>query len=182
MSGELTTTSYVLLGMLAVGPRSGYDIKRVADHSTRFFWQISYGQIYPELKRLTELGLAELGSNPRGGRARNLYSITGAGRQVLLEWLATTRPGSFEMRDELLLKLFFSGIASPEVKLAIVRQMRLREELALAELRTIEPHAREMAQSKATMAMKVLEGGLRIHEAYLDHLVTIESELEAEMA
>lgn len=177
MSGELSTTSYVLLGMLAGGPRSGYDIKRVADHSTRFFWQISYGQIYPELKRLTDLGLAELDPDPRGGRQRNVYSLTQSGREALVEWLASAHPGSFEMRDELLLKLFFSGAASPQVRLEIVRQMRLREEATLAELRAIEPHAREMGRAKAAMGMHVLEGGLRIHQAYLDHLLEVEREL-----
>ncbi len=176
MSTQLNNTSYVVLGMLAVEPRSGYDIKRVADHSTRFFWQISYGQIYPELKRLTELGLAEPEATPRGGRARNLYSITERGRQALLEWLGEASNTSFEMRDELLLKLFFSGAASREVQLAIVRQMKLREEAALSELRAIEPHAREMA-TKASLGIDVLEGGLRIHQAYLDHLASLETKL-----
>ena len=54
---ELGPTAYVILGMLALGPRSGYDIKQFADFSTRHFWATSYGQIYPELKRLTEAGL-----------------------------------------------------------------------------------------------------------------------------
>ncbi len=177
MSTELNNTSYVVLGMLAVAPRSGYDIKRVADHSTRFFWQISYGQIYPELKRLTELGLAELESTPRGGRARNLYSITERGRQALIEWLGAAGQSTFEMRDELLLKLFFSGAAGREVQLAIVRQLKRREEAALAELRAIEPHAREMGRTKSTLGIDVLEGGLRIHEAYLDHLTALEKKL-----
>ncbi|HEY1421381.1 MAG TPA: PadR family transcriptional regulator, partial [Candidatus Dormibacteraeota bacterium] len=56
---ELTPTSYVLLGMLANGPQSGYDIKQLADISTRHFWAISYGQIYPELKRLVKAGLVK---------------------------------------------------------------------------------------------------------------------------
>jgi DNA-binding PadR family transcriptional regulator len=49
---ELTHTAYVVLGMLRHEPRSGYEIKTVVDKSTRFFWAASYGQIYPELKRL----------------------------------------------------------------------------------------------------------------------------------
>ena len=44
---ELSATGRVILGMLAVEPRSGYDIKAIVDHSTRFFWAASYGQIYP---------------------------------------------------------------------------------------------------------------------------------------
>ncbi|HEX6547916.1 MAG TPA: PadR family transcriptional regulator [Candidatus Dormibacteraeota bacterium] len=177
MSAQLNNTSYVLLGFIGIGPRSGYDIKRVADHSTRFFWQISYGQIYPELKRLTELGLVELEADPRGGRARNLYSLTERGRQTLQEWLAHAPAGTFEMRDELLLKLFFAGLAPRDVQLEILSQLRLREEAMLAELRAIEPHAREMAKQKAALGTYVLEGGLRIHQAYLDHIKELERRL-----
>ena len=54
---ELGHTSYVILGMLRKGAKSGYEIKAKADISTRFFWAISYGQIYPELKRLERAGL-----------------------------------------------------------------------------------------------------------------------------
>ena len=54
---ELSKTSYVILGMLRLGKRTGYDIKALVDVSTRFFWAASYGQIYPELKRLEEAGL-----------------------------------------------------------------------------------------------------------------------------
>ena len=56
---ELNSTSYVVLGMLRHEPRSGYEIKRAVDSSTRFFWAASYGQIYPELRRMAKAGLVE---------------------------------------------------------------------------------------------------------------------------
>src|SRR6185503_7490036 len=49
---SLSPTARVILGLLAWGPRTGYEIKQVTDQSTRFFWGASYGQIYPELRRL----------------------------------------------------------------------------------------------------------------------------------
>ena len=39
---ELSNTAYVILGALHERPRSGYDIKAFADHSTRHFWAVSY--------------------------------------------------------------------------------------------------------------------------------------------
>ena len=45
--------------MLRLGSRTGYDIKQKIEISTRFFWGASYGQIYPELKRLAAAGLVE---------------------------------------------------------------------------------------------------------------------------
>jgi PadR family transcriptional regulator, regulatory protein AphA len=47
---ELSATAKVILRMLAQRPRSGYEIKSLVDHSTRYFWAASYGQIYPELR------------------------------------------------------------------------------------------------------------------------------------
>jgi len=44
---SLTPTARVILGMLKLGVGTGYDIKKVIDFSTRFFWTASYGQIYP---------------------------------------------------------------------------------------------------------------------------------------
>ena len=44
----------VVLGMLWHGPLSGYDIKRAVERSTASFWRASYGQLYPELKRLAD--------------------------------------------------------------------------------------------------------------------------------
>ncbi len=56
---ELNPTGRVILGMLAQGQRTGYDIKQFVDKSTRHFWAASYGQIYPELKRLEDQGLVQ---------------------------------------------------------------------------------------------------------------------------
>ena len=37
--------AYVILGALRAQPRTGYEIKRLVDKATRFFWAASYGQI-----------------------------------------------------------------------------------------------------------------------------------------
>jgi DNA-binding PadR family transcriptional regulator len=174
---QLANTSYLLLGFLESHPRSGYDIKWIADHTTRFFWQVSYGQIYPELKRLVELGLAAQQPGSRGGRTRNVYRITAKGRQALRSWLAESIPGSFEMRDELMLKLFFSDAADAKVKRAILERMRLREEAAIAELRSLEPHAREAGTNHGHAKLEVLLGGIKLHETYLNHLKELQKDL-----
>ena len=58
----------VILGLLSIGPRSGYEIKAVVDRSTRFFWAASYSQIYPELRRLEREGLVEGEDASNGAR------------------------------------------------------------------------------------------------------------------
>ena len=85
--------------MVSREPRSGYEIKALVDDTTRFFWAASYGQIYPELKRLSELGLVEGIDAPRGGRRRTVYAITADGEEELRSWLRQP-PTTYEMREE----------------------------------------------------------------------------------
>jgi DNA-binding PadR family transcriptional regulator len=94
-----TAVTWVVLGLVALKPRSGYEIKRIVDRSIRHFWAASYGQIYPELRRLEEEGWIAGEDDPRGGRSRRVYGITPAGRAGLRGWLAG-RETRIEMRDE----------------------------------------------------------------------------------
>src|SRR5213592_4950087 len=102
---ELSPTARVLLGMIRKGRRTGYEIKQLVDVSTRFFWAASYGQIYPELKRLEAASLIEGEDDPTGGRQRRAYSLTSKGERALDAWLRSDDEPTYEMRDEALLKL-----------------------------------------------------------------------------
>jgi DNA-binding PadR family transcriptional regulator len=110
---SLSPTARVILGLLAWQSRTGYEIKQVTDRSTRFFWGASYGQIYPELRRLEAVGLVESREEPRGRVPRRVYSLTAAGRSAVDAWLAETVE-AYEVRDEGLLKLFFGDLGPPE--------------------------------------------------------------------
>src|ERR671936_1073959 len=120
---ELSSTAYVILGMLGWRPMSGYEIKSLVDKSTRLFWAASYGQIYPELRRLAAAGLIEGKARPQGERKRNVYRLTPAGRKELLTWLRSD-PEVFEVRDEGLLKLFFAGADGEESAAATLEAKR----------------------------------------------------------
>jgi PadR family transcriptional regulator AphA len=143
MSTQLTPTARVILGMLKLGERTGYEIKQAIEVSTRFFWGASYGQIYPELRRLAEAGLVTASDAPRGGIKRTEYRLTPEGERVLQAWLTADDYGSFEMRDELLLKFFFADQLDETDALALVRRMRERSEWIVARFRELEPGAAE---------------------------------------
>ena len=142
----LSSTAYVILGMLRHEPRSGYEIKQAVDNSTRFFWAASYGQIYPELAKLAKAGLVDGDAQPTGGRRRTVYRLTDAGREELRHWLEEP-PELFEVRDEGLLKLFFAAAGDPAKAADVIdAKQRLMEE-KLAALRSIEPRAKANADS-----------------------------------
>ena len=157
---ELSPTARVILGMLAVEPRSGYDIKRVVDDSTRFFWAASYGQIYPELKRLAERGLIEPDAAAEGGRRRTTYRLTDAGRDAFAGWIHD--PGlTHELRDEGLLKLFFAGVLGRDEAVAVLEAARESYVQKREALLAIEPPA-EAAERFGPLA--VLRYGLGMSE------------------
>jgi len=137
---ELSATAKVILGMLAAKPRSGYEIKQLVDSSARFFWAASYGQIYPELKRLEKEGLVTGSDSAQGARHRTVYKLTAAGRRAAREWIGR-EPEVFEMRDEGLLGLFFAGSIEPKRAAEIARERASASRQKAQELRAIEAAA-----------------------------------------
>jgi DNA-binding PadR family transcriptional regulator len=172
---EVSPTGRVILGMIALGKRTGYDIKAFVDKTARYFWAASYGQLYPELKRLEDQGLVSGRPEPSGGRARTVYELTDAGTAALRRWLESDDAPSYELRDEGMLKLFLSD-SLPERRIDIVRAIRTREERALAHLRSIEPHA---AQGPAGPYL-TLQMGIGLTEGTIQWCEATERRLAAE--
>jgi DNA-binding PadR family transcriptional regulator len=171
---DLSPTAYVILGMVSREARSGYEIKAAVDGSTRFFWAASYGQIYPELKRLSEAGLVEGVDASRGERKRTVYAITDDGMTALTDWLRRP-PETAEMREEGLLKLFFADVLPREDALATLRAMRARRLELVARLRGMEPTALE----KDPFSLMVLQGGIEFNEWFADWCERMEARLLA---
>jgi DNA-binding PadR family transcriptional regulator len=170
---ELSATAYVILGFVRNEPRSGYEIKAVVDNSTRFFWAASYGQIYPELRRLSEAGLVRGSDAPTGGRKRTVYEITADGEEELRAWLRQ-EPETFEMRDEGLLKLFFADALPRDEALAILRSMRARRLAVNQQLQDLKQMKGELDDP---FPMIVLQGGLEFTEWFADWCERMEARL-----
>jgi DNA-binding PadR family transcriptional regulator len=172
---ELSPTAYVILGMVSGEARSGYEIKAVVDQTTRFFWAASYGQIYPELKRLSEAGLVTGVDSPTGGRRRTVYEITADGEAELKAWLRRP-PRTFEMREEGLLKLFFAGVLPREEAAEILRAMKEYRRGVNAQLRAMEP-AKAASEETHPLSLIVLRGGIEFTEWFADWCERMEAEL-----
>jgi PadR family transcriptional regulator AphA len=172
---QLSATAYVILGFVRKGPKSGYEIKALVDNSTRFFWAASYGQIYPELKRLAEAGLIVGSDAPTGGRRRTVYEITVDGEEELRSWLRE-RPETFEMRDEGLLKLFFADALPREEALEILREMRARRLAVHEQLRAIKD-LKMKGEVEDPFPLIVLEMGLEFTGWFADWCERMEAQI-----
>lgn len=95
---------HALLGLLAAGPASGYELTKQFELSLANVWTATHSQVYPELQRLADSGWVEVGAE--GARGRKEYRITDAGRAELHRWLTTERPDRGG-RNEAMLRVFF---------------------------------------------------------------------------
>jgi DNA-binding PadR family transcriptional regulator len=128
----------VLLGLLTVAPMSGYDLGQMIRDSVGFMWSESYGQIYPNLKKLESAGSVESKAERHKGKPeRRIYSITKKGRKRLEAWLAM-EPQPEIPRNELLLKLFFGAQTSPEIQIQHIERMVEQESALQQEFKRIE--------------------------------------------
>jgi DNA-binding PadR family transcriptional regulator len=168
MIGDLGAPAYVVLGMLGLGPKSGYEIKRTVEISIRFFWTISQAQIYPALEHLEASGLVTGRDEPRGRRPRRMYEITDAGRVVLADWLRGPEPMPFELRDIGMVKLFFADALPRDDAMELLGAVRRRSEERVRELHRIEPEARVTAETGELFPLLTLEMGLAFHRAIVD--------------
>ena len=142
-----------MLGALTIAPMSGYDLRTFFDQSVRFFWNESYGQIYPILKQLAAEGLvapapkrASDGAHPR----RTVYAITTRGRTALAEWLG--EPVEQQVgRIEILLKLFFATEGEPAAARDHVAAFREYHLARLAQFDAVEERIRREHPDRAEL-------------------------------
>jgi len=165
---RLATPDYVVLGMIGLGIRSGYDIKETVESSIRFFWTISRAQIYPSLKRLEAAKLVAGRSEPQGKRPRRDFEITAAGEAALRQWLSNEEAMPFELRDVGMLKLFFADSMDRSDARALLAAVARRSEERLSELGAVEETARAVAAEGNEFPLLTLHMGIAFHRAMLE--------------
>ena len=107
----LTTTSYAILGLLAVKPWTTHELVQQVDRSLRRFWPRAQSKLYEEPKKLVAHGLARATEDPVGRRRRTRYTITAKGRRALAAWLREPGEGPI-LEFEQLLKISFADSGS----------------------------------------------------------------------
>ncbi|MGB2804181.1 MAG: PadR family transcriptional regulator [Candidatus Zixiibacteriota bacterium] len=141
-------TEFAVLGLLSLDQMSGYDMKAFISQSIGYFWQESYGQIYPALRKLLKQGFISRRVKAQRGRPdRHVYRLTQKGRKRLTEWL-TSETEPEPVRVELLLKLFFGSVVdtSDQVRQleTLLRQQKERlKTFRHVEKRVLSPHQDE---------------------------------------
>jgi PadR family transcriptional regulator, regulatory protein AphA len=132
---RLTTTSYALLGLLAVQPWTAYELTQQMRRSLHYVWPKSESLLYTEPKKLVEAGLARVTQQRRGDRTRAQYRITAAGRRALEAWL-DTEPAAPLFELETMLRVTFADQGTPE---QLARALRSAHSWADGEMARARP-------------------------------------------
>jgi DNA-binding PadR family transcriptional regulator len=129
----ITTLGYALLGILARGPASGYDVSQVMRVPVGFFWHARHSQIYPELAALEARGLLTHTVVEQSDRpAKKVYALTAHGRTALSAWVASPLDVP-AVRDELVLRASCVWLSDPAAARALFEAHAARHEQQLAE-------------------------------------------------
>jgi PadR family transcriptional regulator AphA len=133
-----STTSYALLGLLAVRSWTGYELTTQVQRSLRFAWPTSEASLYRDQQRLIERGWATVTVESVGDRTRKRYEITEAGRAALAQWLATDpAPPAFEV--EAIARAWLADQGRPE---DLIRSMQATAAAARATIDEMLPMLR----------------------------------------
>lgn len=110
---EPPASTYVVLGLLAKRPGSGYDLAALAERSLAHFWPISRSQLYAELPRLEERGWAESVAVAQDRYPdKRVYRPTAEGLAALRAWLDGSGHEGQRTKNGVLLKVFLGAFMS----------------------------------------------------------------------
>jgi DNA-binding PadR family transcriptional regulator len=150
----------MLMAMVRDGINTGYRIKQMLEQVASFFWSASYGQIYPELRRLEAAGLIAGREVTSNGRLRREYSLTAAGEQRLRGWLAEPTEPSMWLRNEGLLRLMLVDWEEGELARKNLAELREMSADRLEAIRALVP-PRERGRRIQALGIRLLEETIR---------------------
>ena len=117
-----------LLGLLAEGPASGYDLARRFTEVLGSIWPAQHPKIYAELGKLAAEGLVEVESE--GPRRRKAYRITDAGVAEVKRWLTEVDVDHTMRLQPLLRSLFFWLMDTDDLQRHLQAEARYYRDLA----------------------------------------------------
>ncbi len=162
-----TQSAYGILALLAEGPASGYDIKKILSSQGFFFWNESYGNIYPILRKLLEDGLVRVAETGTCGRRRVPYELTGAGWHELGAWVSAP-PNLTRFRVELLMKMRFGAFAGPS---CMKRNVLHYRKLAVGEIAETEEALAELGTARADLGIEAQKMALQYFLLFKEAIV-----------
>ena len=164
MYGCGMSLTHALLGLLAVQPRSGYELTKAFETDLgRYAWQAGHTSIYPELGKLADRGLVEVAAE--GARGSKTYAVTDAGRAELRTWLMSPPARQGKVRNEQVLRMFMLSALDPVDAVVVLERIAESTAQQADVLRAIREEAGPVEPGPEGFGQLAAEYGLRQFEA-----------------
>ncbi len=168
-----------VLGLLKERAMHGYELRKQLGTMLGPFWQVSWGSLYPTLRRLSRAGAVErVDARPPAaaqmtqGRRKTVYRITAHGESVFSSMLQET--GGSVDEEHFTLRLAFFRYLQPELRLALLERRRAYLQEKLAEFRD---NLRDYRERIDGYSLSLQRHGMAATEsdiAWIDELITNE--------
>ncbi|ETI66761.1 PadR family transcriptional regulator [Neobacillus vireti] len=153
----------VILGFIYEEPMSGYDIKQMMENSVSYFFDASFGAIYPALRKMEKEGLVEKQVIQQDGKPnKNLFVITESGKEQFQHYLNSPVNPTIT-RSDILIRIFFGRFTTNEKIQQWLEEEREKSQAMFDNLNKIADMYPEMEQHKRF----TLEFGIRQAEMIL---------------
>ena len=148
---ELTTVSYVVLGLVGVQGAGAHDLVQMMRRGG-VYYAVSPSQVYAEPKRLERLGYLTVREEPGRTRPRKVYSLTDLGRRAVADWMS--QPATFpRLQHEAAVRVMCADLAGTQQVLDSLRGMRPEIERVLADVTAMEQRAEGLPHRRANLAL-----------------------------
>ena len=133
MTRRAETIELAVLGLLHEGPMHGYELRKRLNLMLGWGRVLSYGSLYPTLKKMLRAHLIEESSTsvtPVTRRPRIVYQVTELGHQEFERLMSEVGPTAWE-DDNFDIRFAFFGRTDMEIRLRVLegRRSRLQERL-----------------------------------------------------
>lgn len=165
-----------ILGLLKERPMHGYQLSRELTQSLGGFWRVSYGSLYPTLRRLERDGavVSQASDQPSTGRRKNVYTITEHGEEIFLELLQETPHDTQSEDTRFRVRLAFFRYLPPETRLRLLERRRASLEDRLTSIVDSLGVARDRVDHYALALMQHGRDSTASDIAWLDGLIDAE--------
>lgn len=163
-----------ILGLLKEGPMHGYELRKQLSQKLGLFWKVSFGSLYPTLRRLERRGaVVAVDRGPQTSRRKREYAITEAGEAEFLELLQEGTASAEQ--EKFSLRLAFFRYLRPEIRIRLLERRKAYLEEKLDEGRRSLRLARRGRADAYTLSL--VRHGVDITEAdiaWLEGLISAE--------
>ena len=167
---------FAVLGLLHDGPLHGYELRKRLTTALGIFRALSYGSLYPALRRLVDVGWIHETQEPSTGtgkRPRITYELTADGKEHFQGLVAASGPDAWD-DDDFDVRFAFFSRTEAQVRLRILEGRRSRLEERLANVRDAAQARRERMDSYTLALQQHGEERAEREVRWLEELIVAE--------